>query len=254
MSDNVAASPWPALFAACAPRPAPPTAQTFIRSWPSASHPVAVGCDDGRRYVIKGRHLDAGRVACNEQIVGLLGRALGAPVGEVALVDVPAELIALQPEMQHLSPGIAHGSLYLPGLSNDREPLQHFKVPENRDRFAHLAVLYGWVGASDHQFIYENAPPHRVFSVDHGHFFNGPAWTVTSLKAMSPPRIDPYFDLCVFSRAELQSARSALHNVVEDDIAVAVTMPPDDWGITLEERIAMAEYLADRRGTLLAAL
>jgi hypothetical protein len=54
-------------------------------------------CDDNLEYVVKGSQ--AGRMIFNDQVVARLGTAMGAPVGSPKLVDVPVDLIHLQPEM-----------------------------------------------------------------------------------------------------------------------------------------------------------
>src|SRR4051794_7290268 len=157
---------WRALIAAKLAQPRRVArAETYLTKWESFSMPVLVECDDRQEYVIKGRQI--GRAVVNEHVVARLGHALGAPVGEPAFVDVPAELIALESELRHIPPGIAHGSPFLRDCS-DRLWIEHTGAPENRERFARLAVLYGWMHAGDRQLIYANAAPHLVHSVDHG--------------------------------------------------------------------------------------
>jgi hypothetical protein len=191
----------------------------------------------------------------NDHVVGRLGAALGAPVGAVALVDVPAELVALQPEMQHMLPGTCHGSLYLPHVS-EREGLMHWDVPQNKRRFARLAVLYGWVVASDHQFVYENSPPNLVYSVDHGHFFpGGPNWTEAALVAAPAPDLDLTLTCsCNLAASEIAAAKAALLGIDDAVIADAVAGPPDAWGMTEDERVVLAQYLSIRREQLSAKL
>src|ERR1700732_2925309 len=95
------------ILEAAAHRPAAIKALTYRnKKWTTASAPVVLGCDDGDDYVIKGRQV--GRAVVNEQIVGHLGRVMGAPVAEVKLIDVPAELIAMQQaELGHIPAGVA---------------------------------------------------------------------------------------------------------------------------------------------------
>jgi hypothetical protein len=137
-------------------------AQTYLKSWGSASRPVLMGCNDGQDYIVKGRQNE--RMIVNDRVVGLLGRLLNAPVGQVALVEIPASLIGVEPALSHMPEGVSHGSLSVRNCS-EREALLLTDEPQNRPRFARLAVLYGWVHAGDQQFIYENAPPHKVHAV-----------------------------------------------------------------------------------------
>jgi len=91
-------------------------AETYLKHWPTDSHPILLKCSDQDRYIVKALQPNQpnkeqmGRVLTNEQIVGRLGRELGAPVAEVVLVDVSQELIDMEPELQHIAAGLAHGS------------------------------------------------------------------------------------------------------------------------------------------------
>jgi hypothetical protein len=157
-------------------RPAPIKATTYLQKWPSHSQPVALMCEGGSKYVVKAlqanRVAEMGRVLVNDHVTARLGTLVRAPVPQCALIDVPAELIANQPEMSHLMAGIAHGSQFVENVT-ERAGFEHANVLENRPRFALLAVLFGWIGAQDHQFVYSKTAPQLVYSVDHGHFFPG---------------------------------------------------------------------------------
>ena len=239
------------LAAAAGPRASAATAQTFIREWNSFSHPVAVSCDDGLVYVVKGRQV--GRGIVNEQVVARIGIALGAPVGEPALIEIPQALIDVEPRLGFLSAGLAHGNRFVSGCS-DRLWIDHTSVAENRARFALLAVLYGWCSAGDSQLIYPNAPPHLVLSVDHGHFFpGGPDWQRSNLDGAAHAVLDAgIVSGCGLTTSELNEGLAALGSVTEADIISAVSMPPDDWGLGLEDRVSLVNYLSRRQQELLA--
>jgi hypothetical protein len=144
--------------------------------------------------------------------------------------------------------------LFIEGCYDGWE-MEHLDEEENLDRYASLAVLYGWTQAADHQFLYGKTPPHLVYSVDHGHFLEGgPEWTTASL--LSAPKAIPdrlIASSAALSRKALQTATLRLQGVADDDIAEAVAAPPDSWGMMMHERVALAEYLARRRDDLLAA-
>jgi hypothetical protein len=192
----------------------------------------------------------------NDHVVALAGRDLGAPVGEPAVVDVPRALIDMQPEMQHMEPGEAHGTLWIPNCT-EREGIQYTHVPENRSRFARLTLLYGWMVANDHQFIYDTAPPHLVHSVDHGHFFpGGPDWTTVSLSSAPEAAPDPSLQAaCHPTAEELSGAAAKLAAMTDARLAAVVCGPPSEWGsVTMEERASLALYLTERRDRLVASV
>jgi hypothetical protein len=52
---------------------------------------------------------------------------------------------------------------------------------------------------------------------------------------------------------ELRQAAAPLAEVLLEDVAAAIAAAPDEWGIPMEHRVALAKYLWKRRGDLLAA-
>ncbi len=246
---------WTALIAAARlPLGQPLAAVTFHRVFGTASRPVLMTCDNGAEFVIKGMTHD--RTLVTEQIVGRLGRVIGAPVATVELVFVSPELVKAEPQLAHVTPGLVHGSKWIADCT-DRSGVEvkYANMSENRNRFALLSVLYSWVSAQDQQFIYEKAAPHLVWSVDHGHFFpGGPRWSVQSLTGVPPAVVDGTFAACALTPIEIAEAVEALRSVADHDIAAAVAAIPADWVFTAAEREAVARYLARRRSELLAFL
>jgi hypothetical protein len=130
------------------------------------------------------------------------------------------------------------------------------KTPANRKQVASIAVFYGWVaGFNDAQVIVELHPPRDFYSVDHGHFLpGGPNWTVDTLNALTNPA-SPNADCAQYlDEAEIRAAASPLSSVTDLDIAGFVAWPPDEWSITLDERVAVATLLSKRRDEMLATV
>lgn len=248
---------WQRLIAEAATRrSAPVAARTFRKKWGGFSNTVLLLCYDGHEYAVKGRQ--AGRGIVNDQVVARLGEALGAPVAPAALVTISEELIAAEPELGHMPAGVCHGTQLIEACrDSDRAAFLYTDVPENRSRFALLAILYGWAGCfQDHQFVYPGAPPHLVYSVDHGHFFRGgPSWTIADLAATGPAVVDQTITAGAnLSAEEIARGSSCLRSISHEVIAASVATPPDEWQFAMAERVALATYLAERRDALLQAL
>jgi len=239
---------------AAADKPQPVVAETFLRRWPSYSRPVALRCDDGKEYVVKGQH--AGRGIINDQTVARLGIELGAPVGEPQIVEIPAELVAIEPQLKDIRPGTAHGTELVQNCTDRIWPPSDLGLLDNRRRLALLAVLYGWCHANDHQLIYSNVTPRLVYSVDHGHFFpGGPNWTIASLANVAIATLEPgIVGHCGLSEDEQRIATEKLQNMSSQSIVNAVAISPDEWGMSLDERVALASFLILRRDELIATL
>ena len=231
----------------------PIIATTIRRGWKSSAKPVLVRGIDDNEYVVKGKQ--AGRQIINDRVVAKLGQAMNAPVGEPYLIEISQDLIELNPDFSYLATGIAHGTKFIPDCSDDRELFLDVDKSKNLERFASLAILYGWMYASDHQFIYKKQSPRLVYSVDHGNFFVGsPEWTIERLGrqvTLAVPdhlisttyRLDPTdLDCEVFGLQE---------NISDKTIVQAVGGVPEEWGITIDERLALVEYLIKRRDELI---
>jgi hypothetical protein len=228
--------------------------QTFIKAWQTWSRPVAVHCDDSRPRVVKGvlsdprRTQETKRALISENVVGVAGRAIGAPIPEIVLVDLGADLIDNEPNLQHIQSGLCHGSLELDncGQSGITAPT----TDRNRDALASLAVLYGWAIASDHQIIAKLDAAADIYSVDHGLFLPGAQnWSTGSLQTAPAVQLDQVCAQHVPAGA-IERAIDRLAIVSDAAIAGFVAGPPDSWGVTETERLELAKYLSQRRDTL----
>lgn len=243
---------WEALLQAAAATPKA-EAMTFHKGpWASASRPVCMKCEDGIFRVLKGQQA-GGRMLFNDQVIARLAQRLGAPVPQPAIVSLSAQLVAAEPRLAHMRPGLCHGLAFLDDHS-DRMGITGTDHPPNRDRFARLAVLYGWAHASDHQQIYPNHPPPLVWSVDHGHFV-GPGdhnWTVDLIGNRGPAAIDQNLaNGAALKLEELVPAVQTLAEVTAYDLAGAIACAPNDWGVAAAERVAFASYMWKRRQDIL---
>jgi hypothetical protein len=235
-------------------------AVTYRRGWRTKAEPVLLECEDDQTYVVKG--IQAGRQIINDQVVARLGMALGAPVGIPRLIEVSAELIELDRRLKLFSPGLAHGTLWIPNCLDSVELLGTGEV-ENRSRYALLSALFGWVINHDPQYLVNEQPPRLVHSVDHGHCFSGgPNWTIESLQKSiefdSELNLEfllfDRFEMCCFKPIDFQKMRQNLKQVTELHIFSSVASVPEDWGITMDERLILVEYLFVRQQRLVLIL
>lgn len=237
-----------------AQRKIPTQAITFLKCFQTSTKPALFRCADGQNYVVKGRQV--GRFAVNDHIVAQLGTMMKAPVSYPRLIAVPDKLIEIEPELSHFQVGLAHGSMFISGCF-DSYDCRAVETPINKLRVAHLSVLYGWTLAYDHQFLYQKSSPQLIYSVDHSHFFplaaDGEMWDVEALKLADSATLDSVFDICNLQPSEIHQALRNLASVSKEDILKAVASPPDEWGITMDERVAMAEYLVQRQQDLLSS-
>jgi hypothetical protein len=242
---------WINLFEST-PVPNYVTAHTFVRKWQSASQPVALRCSDNQTWVCKGLLIanpNSGRSVFSDYVLGRSGIAIGAPVPSITLVDISNTLIAAQPEMNHLTPGLAHGSLLMNDCSDRLDIFAPASDQQRRD-IASIAIFYGWAHCNDLQIIKQLSAPEDIFTVDHGHFLHGgPNWTVATLAAAPPPVPHPSCTAHL-TAANLDPPLNRLRAVGDTTIAGYIAAAPGGWGITADEKLALAKYLSQRRDEL----
>jgi hypothetical protein len=253
LNDTAIAVDWPARISNAPSPESPIKAETFFKRWDTASKPILVACNDGKKYVVKGRQKGNphARSVFNDHVAARLGRLIGVPIPMVCQVDVSAELINMNPDMQIIEPGIGHGLLFVEGATERIDNVQHNAIPQNKSRFAALAVFHAWLDATDRQFIYDNSSPNLIHSVDHGHYFGSDNWAVADLANRPAPQIDPQFKTdCQLTDEDLSLPLASLKNVTVDQIAAAVAAAPDAWGVGSSDRCAIAKHIEQRRRTL----
>lgn len=250
---------WSNLIGAARARlPAVVSASRYDRpAQGSGSEAQYFTCSDGFTYVVKfigNRH--GTRSLATEQVVASLATHIGAPIPPVAHIDVPAGLIAAQGLRifdKPAIPGVQHGSRVELDCT-DREALRYHDEPANKPRFAGLSVLYAWLQAGDHQWIYRKQEPHLVFSVDHGMFFPGSNnWTAATLASATTVQMDPQFAAVHIEKEFYAPCIDRLRTVTGEVVATAVARILPEWGVPEADQIALADFVirrADETATL----
>lgn len=198
---------------------------------------LKVECEDGRVYAAKFHHGD--RSAVNDQVVTRLGWAIGAPVPEPALVRLDDELLPAGVDAH-----VAHATIFVEDLGSPWRAAPKHRTDANVERLDQLEVLRGLVEANDLQLFYEQRQPHKVWSIDHDSYF--PECRDWHARDLVSDRSAGGVDWRLLSRAQAVAA-----HLTPEFIAQVVAAPPDEWGIELEDRVALAGYIWRRRERLL---
>jgi hypothetical protein len=222
----------------------------MLRKYTGASGSILFHCQSGARFVAKGTRNRQGLVA--EHVVARLGQLIEAPVGDVAVIEVPAVLNA-NADVAAMGAGLAHATRFIENLT-DKLAISDTGVPGNRARFARLCILYSLTRANDWQLFYTTGD-RLVHSLDHGHFFpGGPNWTAAGLRAAPAATIDGWFAPAALTNAELADAKHRLAGITNQDIEAILAGPPPEWPFTGDDRDALGGYVRSRRDALLALL
>jgi hypothetical protein len=170
-----------------------PLAIEHIRRMRGGAQSHLMRCDDGAFYVVKfqnnPQHL---RVLANEMLATRLAARLGLPVPAMAVVEVPAELIALTADLvmqlgvgsNPCRPGRQLGARY-PGdpaqvVVHDFLPDDLLREVENLSDFAGMLVFDKWTCNTNGRqaiFFFEPGKSRRqAMMIDQGFCFNAGEW------------------------------------------------------------------------------
>jgi hypothetical protein len=238
------------------PTPRSVTAAEWVRAMEpgreaGSSEPHQFRCDDDCLYMVKAtNHPQDGRVITNEVVGGLALDWLGVVHPPVAIVDLPAALLAISPRARYnngqpLAAGMAFGSEFWPSEPQGTVPVEALV---NTAELAGICVFDTWIQNHDsRQFRVRASSTHHgsfeFIPLDQGHSF-GPNWdantltqgsggtpVATELRALSPTDVAPFID-----RLKQFTQQVAEHLVAQ---------VPDSW-ISQPQRQALVTYLTAR--------
>jgi hypothetical protein len=215
--------------------------------------------DDGHQYVVKFKgNLQGPRVLVNELIASRLAVLLGIPVCDYEIVRVPQPFIDFEPDMYKYPfvGGLQFGSRYYETAfaSPTKSMLEKVGTP----------LLFGWIIVFDHlinnwdranhgdNLLYIRDIPARLLTIDHGHAFQGPEWTVDLLRKSALP-VQPLFGFFYRYLAQLMigdvfsEPLERIEDLRREQLESLMEDIPVEWGIFEEEQEAMIDFIMVRK-------
>lgn len=212
----------------------------------TGTRPILCVCQDDRTYWCKNFSENSPELQVNEIVSAEVGKALGAPVRDWAVVDVPDALKGRPVGMGRLGRLPMFGSLELPQASF-RYEVSWIKRDGNPRRIPLLVALWYLCNAEDIQLLYDASADHTIWSIDHGCWFGsheGPRGLFmpsTLAGRTQPPSIGKGTD-----PAGWDHAREAVEALDASVLLHIAGMIPSEWGVDPSEVHDMTNYVLDR--------
>jgi hypothetical protein len=233
----------------------------FDSIWVVAPQPAVGGysgafrvtASDKRDYFVKSLQTcpaDQQASVAVERIVALLGSLIGAPVCEISLIRVTADLVGWEPRPGcRLQEGLAHASVALNHAEEQRTTLAARSNNDNRRRHVGVYALHDWCFGTDLQWLHDLDNERMMFSHDHGLYFppeGRGGWTrqdlITQLdQAHELP--DARADL---SPEAIEEVAVALESVNRASLLEVLTSIPASWPVSNQDLEDLGWFLEHR--------
>lgn len=216
--------------------------------------------DDGRDYVVKYHQPGFEKALVNEWIAYCLGRYLGLPIPFAQIVQIPQEFSTQVPALTQMShTQFQFASLYVPDCFDGH---QVTSVPQisNHQTMAGIILFDYWLCNRDRTrkniVLCEDSPgAYRLWIIDHAEVFNSFNWVQTDLenlpthlmKSATHELMLRFIDDEQYFFKYLDIIQTMPIHLIEE----IVTVIPDGWNISQEEKKAMVTALIVRRKKIL---
>lgn len=239
------------------------TAISHIRRLRGGSQSHLLRASDGNLYVTKfqnnPQHV---RVLANEMLATRLGHALGLPMPQVEVLEVPDWLIDSTPELRVETGGcrircstgrqLASLNIAKEGNTFDYLPDSVLATVRNVADFARVLVLDKWTCNSDgRQAVFTKSGKHfNATFIDQGYCFNAGDWTFADSPMRGICSRTCVYE-CVRSWESFEPALSLAEEIEPDDLWECAQGIPEEWyGSDAEGLQRLTESLYQRRSKI----
>lgn len=222
-----------------------------------------ISFNDGKDYVVKYFQPGFEKTLPNEWVSYCLARYLGLPIPFARIVDIPQSFSSQVPELASMDSTPCQFALtYIPDCL-DGHQVQNIPKITNSNELASIIVFDYWLYNSDRtrknillQEEEENA--FRLWAIDHAEVFGTYNWQSKDLEQLPAGLIKSATHQIMASFIEDDNQLFEQLEVIQTIpiflIEEMVSMVPDEWMVTKEEKKAMVHSLLIRRKKVLQDL
>lgn len=228
------------------------TAVLIANAADTGAVPLLASCDDQRRYWVKGPGNPHGNLCLtHEWVISELARRIGAPLPEGRLITVPGELVSGMRVAGALRrSGIWFGSSLV--IGEERRELQFATKDGNPSRIPYYLALWHLCLGIDSQFVYEKNDHDRLWSIDHGLWFDNGEGDWTDLGGLDV-YLDqkwaepPWLGTRKIDGTALHQAAQAVLDLTAEELGEVTGSVPVDWQIHDQHLEELALFIFRRR-------
>jgi hypothetical protein len=232
----------------------------YRRKLEGKSNAHLIGFDDGRDYVVKYYQPGFERTLPNEWISYCLARYLGLSVPFARLVEIPEDFTANIPELSGMIPTqFQFASLYIPECL-DGHQVRRVSGISNQETLAGTILFDYWMCNRDRTrknilFQQDSADVYQLWVIDHAEVLGSFDWQISDLARLRTGlRKSAAHKLMASFIEKEESFAEALELIQTIPIFLIeeiVSVIPDDWNVSKEEKKAIVSALVRNRTKIL---
>ncbi|MCQ6276774.1 hypothetical protein JMM81_17860 [Bacillus sp. V3B] len=233
---------------------------TYHKKLEGKSNSHLITFNDGRDYVVKYFQQGFEKTLPNEWVSYCLGRYLGLPIPFAQIVNIPQDYSSQIPELAQMSSTpYQFASLYVPDCL-DGHQVSHISKIINHQSLAKIIVFDYWLYNGDrtrknillHE-EFENT--YRLWAIDQAEVFGTYNWGSSDLEQLPNGLIKSATHQLMAQFIENENLFFEQLEVIQTIpiflIEEIVSMIPDEWMVSKEEKKAMVSKLVNRRKKIL---
>lgn len=228
--------------------------------------PYYISCSDGNQYAVKFKENPEGpRVLANEYVCAKIAEILELPLSSPSFIEVDKNFISTYGKQieEHV------GNIITPGLHFGTKKIKRtFQIYDstmlreavNVDCIPDIILFDHLICNKDRESnggnILFDASNMSIVIIDHTHAFDlGPIWTANDLRQRIGQPFD-IFDMSGYTYKKLtpyvnghnpfKNILKKLERLSSELLLDIILNIPDEWGVTLDEKYVLHEYLVDR--------
>lgn len=222
----------------------------------SGSGTFLAQCTDGRYWVKAPNNPQGNHTLAAEVVVHGVGRLIGAPVCDNALVELPAGIDFSYAPGRRLPAGIGHGSRDVSPSVVSESWTTYVHRDDNRRRQARLGALWDLCMGGDPQWLHNEARDYTIWSFDHGFWLGGGDgdWTPETLTKIGVRPWQYDIELALTDAGELRAVATVLGSITAAALREVTGQVPVEWGIPSDHLDRLADILSVRADAVAARL
>ncbi len=228
----------------------------YQRKLEGKSNAYLINFSDGKDYVVKYFQPGFEKSLPNEWVGYCLGRYLGLPIPFAKIIDIPQEFSAQVPELADLSATpFQFASLYIPDCLDGHQASNICHI-QNHQSLAGIILFDYWMNNRDRtrkNILLREEMPHsfRLWIIDQAEVFGGYAWEQREIENLPVNLIESathqMMALFVEEEQQFYQQLELIQTIPILLIEEIVSLIPDEWNVTKEEKKAMVSALVTRR-------